>query len=101
MPCTVFVDEPFKDNLDPRILRGRGGRNCPDGTPVLVRVRVRHHRRWRLDKTLAEDADTGSSVTLLPIYTCPPGNSRKTVFTELIIKGLKYKSDRVTVTCGK
>ena len=100
MACVYFVEEPFKDDLDPRLLRARGGRDCPGGEATLIRCRIRHDRRWWPDRTLAEEAENlPGTVHLNPSYVCP-GNSRIKVFTEIIVKGLKNKSDRVRLPCG-
>jgi hypothetical protein len=63
MSCTYFVEEPrLDDATGQRLLRGRGGRTCtePEDEATTVRVRIRHHRSFWPDRTLAEDSDTST-----------------------------------------
>ncbi|WP_189059237.1 hypothetical protein [Longimycelium tulufanense] len=104
MSCDLFANPP---RMDGTVLIGEGGRVCEGPVPTSARitVRIRHHRRWWFDRTLAaeEVVSSGFITTLTPSYECR-GISGKEVFTETRIntqgKKQKGRSRRVGVSCG-
>lgn len=103
MACNLFALAPGVEIVDgKRLLIGRGGRDCsgaPGDTELTVRVRIRHHRTFRFDRTLAEVTRTGTALDISVAYECQ-GSSGKRVFTETLAAGNKTKSPRVYVECG-
>jgi hypothetical protein len=104
MTCGLFVDNPtvVTGPDGKRRLVARGGRLC-DGEPgeaaISVTVRLRHHRRFQRDRTLAEITESGLSIDTGVAYECR-GTSGIKVFTEAIGGGHKRKSETLYWECS-
>lgn len=106
--CELFVEKPRIEIIDgKRVLVARGGRQCtlsPGDNEVGLTVRIRHHRRFRTDRTLGETNETGIGVNTQARFDCQNGNSIK-VFAEVLFQpgfgSAKKKSDRVEVRCSE
>jgi hypothetical protein len=105
MACQLYAHAPeLQTGEGRRILTARGGSRCAGGyveTPVTLRIR--HHRRLRRDRTLAETSgwQDVSGVDLEVAYNCPL-SKRITVFTEALYPRFrrKRKSNYISVACG-
>lgn len=77
---------------------------APGDNEVSLTVRIRHHRRFRPDRTLgAEVHGSGIGIDSGAKFECRNGNSIK-VFGEVMLHRTfgttKLKSERVQVSCS-
>lgn len=107
MACSLFVEAPRLETIDGKqVLRARGGRQCTgapgDTNEVFLTLRIRHHRRFRSDRTLAQVSGIGVAVDTQVSFKCELGDNI-TVFTEVLISGggAKKKSAYVKRRCSK
>lgn len=106
MACNLFVEKPRVETIDAKkVLLARGGRQCSGGpgeTEVFLTLRIRHHRRFRTDRTLAQVSGTGVAVDTQVRFDCRSGNTIS-VFAEVLLPGFwgaRIRSPRVQVQCS-
>ena len=100
MTCGPVAEQPKKTG---NVLVGVGGMACtaPLQANVEVHVRIRHHRRFRTDRTLGELKTAASDGVQLQVEVdCSNRSNRITVFTEAIAAGQKRQSQRSSIVCG-
>jgi hypothetical protein len=105
MACELFVESPRVEIIDgKRVLVARGGRLCtgsPGENEVFLTLRIRHHRRFQTDRTLAEVTGSGIAINTQVAFQCQNSQTFK-VFAEVFLPGFgaaKKKSSRVEVRC--
>lgn len=92
MSCEIWAETPtveFDQNNIGTIL-GQGHRECSIPSEARVQIRLRKHRSWWPDKTLASIEITGTDIHQTVSYKCK-GKGSQRVFTEILVKSGKKK----------
>jgi hypothetical protein len=101
--CRVTVKEPYAARIaGQRVIIAVGVRGTDCTERKLLFVRLRQHRRFWFDKTLAEVRFTVTNASLSARYYCNGGVGEKGVFTEAWLQlEEKHKSGPVKISaCG-
>jgi hypothetical protein len=85
--CYVTAEDPVVQRIDgQRTIVGVGKRATDCKEKKIFFVRLRHHKRFWFDETLAEVRFTVSNANLRVRYPCK-GAGTKTIFTEAWVQG--------------
>ena len=92
--CAVYAKDPYATRIaGQRAIMAVGVRGADCKERKLLYVRLREHRRFWPDKTLAEVRFTVTNARLRTHYLCKGGAGERVVFTEAWVQGdTKYKS---------
>jgi hypothetical protein len=100
--CSVRAEDPYvaRTGRSAIIAVGVRGKDCKERK--LLYVRLREHRRFWPDKTLAEVRFTVTNASLRTHYLCKGGAGERVVFTEAWVQGdTKSKSRyKEIAACG-
>jgi hypothetical protein len=97
MSCEIWAETPTIefDVNNIGTISGTGHRECSGSVPqeARVQIRLRRHRRFWFNKTLASREFTGTNIRETVSYKCK-GKGSQSVYSEIIVKTGKKKKTR-------